>query len=984
MNAAVIEVLQQASSQDQNVFKPAEQMLSEWETQRGFYTALYNVFSNYSLSANVRWMAVLCFKNGVDRYWRKNAPNGIAEDEKEFLRRSLLLTFEEPVNQLATHLAIIIGKIARLDCPREWDNLIPTLIDVIGSQNSVAQHRALLTLHHVVKTLASKRLLSDKQLFEQLTTNMFNFILNLWNTFTESFLILVSQGADDSQISEPLEKALLLLRILRNLLVNGFSNISKSDDAMMFLKVTFSRAKAALECRKTMMCREMEATSCEKFIIQLTKVMLGALERHTACYVELIPTSLEFSFFYCFTEAGQPFVFEKFVIQSLNMMKDILIKADYIVQRTFGVLVYKDGDGPKDRLAFRCEQLREEFFTPEILKEISSWLVTRYFLLTPSDLERWNTDPENYAVDDSQDSWKYSLRPCVESLFLSFFPQFRKHLVPILVELMQRYYQPVDPNDFHSMLLKDAVYHAIGLAASDLYDDVDFNNWFSTTLKEEMKVTNSNYRIVKRRVCWLIGKWIGVKFSGDLRPDFYKMMTEALGPEQDLVVRIEASDTLKRALDDWQFDRAEFGPYLETLFTLLFNLLREATECDTKMQVLYVMSFMIERIGEKIKPYLVPFTNYLPSLWQISEDHNMLRCAIISTLVHYEKALGPESIILEPVVIGMIALSCDMNQDAHVYLLEDGLQLWLALLENTPGITPGISDLLRNMPALLDGGLDQVTLRPAMYVIQKYVILSPETFLGEIGAGIVEGIKGIIGDLRLEDLERVLNLLEKILIALPEEGPHIIKPFLPRIFNMIYAQEQNSNGRAFNNCVKIFARTLLNSREVFAQVVSEVASDIGSNATSETVLGRLIDVGVTEFFGINEDIKLFGLALCSLLTVTSPVIVFQYFPKIIAYLTDGLNDIMENDDTKPEVDNLYLSNGSVNEDIHEEETEGATYRKQLYRMKMKDIVHNVCLRQTLENQLIALRRDLTQNQFDQMIASLDPLVDHQLREYIAL
>lgn len=41
MDAAVIEVLQQAGSQDPNILKPAEQTLKQWETERGFYTALY-------------------------------------------------------------------------------------------------------------------------------------------------------------------------------------------------------------------------------------------------------------------------------------------------------------------------------------------------------------------------------------------------------------------------------------------------------------------------------------------------------------------------------------------------------------------------------------------------------------------------------------------------------------------------------------------------------------------------------------------------------------------------------------------------------------------------------------------------------------------------------------------------------------------------------------------------------------------------------
>jgi hypothetical protein len=70
----VIEVLQRASSQNPEVLKPAEAKLREWETQPGFYTALFNVLSNHSLDINVRWIAVLYIKNGIDRYWRRNLP----------------------------------------------------------------------------------------------------------------------------------------------------------------------------------------------------------------------------------------------------------------------------------------------------------------------------------------------------------------------------------------------------------------------------------------------------------------------------------------------------------------------------------------------------------------------------------------------------------------------------------------------------------------------------------------------------------------------------------------------------------------------------------------------------------------------------------------------------------------------------------------------------------------------------------------------
>lgn len=636
--------------------------------------------------------------------------SGISEEEKRCLRSNLILNFNEPINQLATHLAVVIGKIARLDCPREWDNLIPRLIEVIQGQNSIAQHRALLTLHHVVKTLASKRLLADRQLFEQLTGNVINYILNLWNTYTESFLILASNGADELQIQENLEKALLLLRILRKLIINGMSIVSKSDDAMMLIRELFTRAKSCLECRKTLQCRNIQSSDLieklEKFIIHITKLLWGVQEYHPICYVEFIQASLEFTVFYCFTETGQPFVFTKFIIQCLNILKTTLIHQNY--RAPLGLQSNDENVKRRELAAERAWQLKTIFFTPELLKEIIIWLVTRYFLLTNDDLELWSNDPENFALDDSRDSWKYNLSACTETLFLSFFPQFRQRIVRILVELVQKHYQPVHTSDWEGILLKDAVYLSVGLAASELYDDVDFDQWFSTTLKQELEIKDNNYRIIKRRVCWLIGKWTRVKLSNELRPELYKMMVKALSPDEDLVVRLEASNTLKQALDDFQFNSEEFSPFIETTFSLLFNLLREANECDTKMQILYVLSFMIEHVGNDIKPHIGPFSTYLPSLWQISEDHNMLRCAIISTLVHYVKSLGAESGILEPLIVGMIALSCDLNQDAHVYLIEDGLELWLALLENAQAPTQGMMDLIRNMPALL--GLFYLTL----------------------------------------------------------------------------------------------------------------------------------------------------------------------------------------------------------------------------------------------------------------------------------
>lgn len=51
--------------------------------------------------------------------------SSISQDEKLFIKRKLLESFKEPNDQHAVQLAVVISKIARLDCPHEWPELMP-------------------------------------------------------------------------------------------------------------------------------------------------------------------------------------------------------------------------------------------------------------------------------------------------------------------------------------------------------------------------------------------------------------------------------------------------------------------------------------------------------------------------------------------------------------------------------------------------------------------------------------------------------------------------------------------------------------------------------------------------------------------------------------------------------------------------------------------------------------------------------------------
>jgi len=114
--------------------------------------------------------------------------------------------------------------------------------------------------------------------------------------------------------------------------------------------------------------------------------------------------------------------------------------------------------------------------------------------------------------------------------------------------------------DFHSLRLKEAVYKAAGLGAYDLYDEVDYDTWYSTQLINELRIQDPRYKIVRHRVVWLLGNWVGVKMSSSLRPSLYSVLSQVLQPTEELAIRLTASESLQYAIDDFSFSVEEFSP----------------------------------------------------------------------------------------------------------------------------------------------------------------------------------------------------------------------------------------------------------------------------------------------------------------------------------------------------------------------------------------------------------------------------------------
>lgn len=591
----------------------------------------------------------------------------------------------------------------------------------------------------------------------------------------------------------------------------------------------------------------------------------------------------------------------------------------------------------------------------------------------------WEEDPEGFAVEESGgDSWKYSLRPCSEVLFIDIFHEYSQTLMPVLLDMVHTLQGPTPIEDLNALLIKETVYNAVGLAAYELFDSVDFNEWFKNQLLGELQITHDRYKLLRRRVIWLIGQWVSVKFKADLRPSLYEAILNLL-QDQDLVVRIETATTLKLAVDDFEFRTEQFLPYLESLFQLLFQLLQQVTECDTKMQVLHVLSCVIERVNVQIRPFVGCLVQYLPVLWKQSEEHNMLRCAILTTLVHLVKGLGGDSQNLYPFLLPVIQLSTDVSQPPHIYLLEDGLELWLATLENCLSVTPELLRIFQNMSALLE--LSSENLRICFKIVNAYIFFMSSEFLQIYAAGLCQSFLEILKDITVEGQVQVLKVLENVLMVYPDVGPQMFHALLPPVFRGILEGERYPV--VMSTYLGVLGRVLLQNKNCFSSLLNQMSQEC--NQEANLVLGNVIEMWVDRMDNITqpERRKLSALAVISLLPSVDSV-VQDKFCAIINICVESLHDVMTEDpETNTYKDCLIMSHIEPQDTQFKEDDEPPTEQDKRKRIiALRDPVHAVSLQQFVYEKLKAQQELLGDEGFRSLMETVDTEIVNQLQEFL--
>ncbi|KAJ2963896.1 hypothetical protein NQZ79_g1053 [Umbelopsis isabellina] len=946
-------VLYQAASQDPEKLKNAQQQLKQWETSPDFYSTLQDIFYDISLPVNVRFVSGLYLKNGIDAYWPRfdcenlqtylfNFESSIRPEERSQIRSRLLTSLNEENKQLATANAVVISKIARFDFPQDWPDLLHNLLHVIQSTatapdaaSQLLRARSLHVLNLVIKALCSKTLAPARRQFQQIAPDLFRNIASIYVSIADMCISkvaaqpeIVNNEEEHGRLLADLDVSSTCLKCIRRLLIHGFSDHQQSQEVQQFVIITYKHIQQYFELRTVLLSMNFDEHSplrklVESHITKLGKLYNELQKAHPVPFI-LLPCAIDIIQFYwqnivqegeraiSFYGAGRavdPPLFEKFLVQGLLLLKRV-IKGSF----------YRVDAANSDEENANAQQARtlidSRLLTPAFVHSCAEVLVTKYMQLRPEDLDLWESDPEGWVNGEEADHWEFELKPCAEKVFMDLLISYTEQLSPILVNLVDTV---AVVNDQNSLLFKDAIYCSIGLGANELFNTFDFNNFLVNRLVPEVANKEPTFKILRRRIAWMIGHWIGVKIDKQYRSYVYQIMLQLLAPEEDMVVRLVAANNLRNCVDDWDFETEDFVPYIESSILLLTALLKDVEEFDSRMRILNCLNIVIDRVETRIAPYAQQIVELLPPLWAAAEDDHLFKSTILVTLT---KLVG----------------------EAHIYLLEDGLDLWWVTVQSATECTPQLLQMFPAAVEYLEYGTE--TLRKVLKIIESYVMLAPEAILSQFALPLFNSLAGLIGDLKPEATNTIIHLLDTILLCAPIQlyaEALINSNLLWRMLNIIL--ENKEYAFILTQYLSIFARIAIFDQS-FLLKFTEVAGQ-QFNPPQPGLLGAFLDNWLDKFDNISHprQRKLACMAITNLIATTNPVILDRLHGIMVIW-SDVLSEVKESGGG----DALVYWEDNSNE-VDTSEIEGTPETRRKKDLLQRDPIHTTNLLSFIQTKL---------------------------------
>lgn len=228
------QLLKAALSSDASQRQQAEALMGELASREHFCSLLVAVLKHPESEESTKWLAAVQLKNTVNKRWSMHRiddgpSRALTDQEKHHLRSEILDTVRLKDAKAALQVALAIAKIARQDYPNTWPTLLEQLLGPIiqGSADDLTSRRIWMTLHHVAKQLATKRLPVDKRNFQQTTAKLMPVIWTSWvadSKFMQEHLpaaVAAGKASHSAELEHRFEAWMMVTKILRRLIMSG-------------------------------------------------------------------------------------------------------------------------------------------------------------------------------------------------------------------------------------------------------------------------------------------------------------------------------------------------------------------------------------------------------------------------------------------------------------------------------------------------------------------------------------------------------------------------------------------------------------------------------------------------------------------------------------------------------------------------------------------------------------------------------------------
>ncbi|KAI0068814.1 ARM repeat-containing protein [Artomyces pyxidatus] len=929
-------VVSAAASQNPSEMLAASTRLKELLEQPGTLNVLHEISAQKSIPLPIRQLCIIQIKNVVMNHWRSRRL--IPDHERPAIRARCITFLDEEDDTISRCNEIIVAKIARSDFPQKWPSLESDLMTPVTNNLGLRQastgsdphssrilHRSLRLLNALLKEFSRTKMMTSAKTLSQLIDRLHLVLSDHYVKIAEGLSAsLTVVNLSNPRTADDLLFAHLLFKCIMKMAVWIWPRLR---DTYSRLQPWFTQAfqSSAIQLRSLYEIRIALISAVRVSNVQPDPTATRSLDLLTR-YVRTLGKffrrvqQLDVHRFVALPACDDLVSYYWDKVVQANTSPELIADSPqavypvrFLVQ---GMVLFKESLSQWSPTR-KVKSGSGTTLPQDFVENAVTFLVTRFMPLNPSDLEGWMADPEEWVngEDKEDEQWEFELRPCAERVLMTFSNQYQQYVTPLLVAAFNKvngsclvasrdFPRPTiellaqPGNDLPAIIQKEAVYSAVGRCANRLKEHIDFGQWLDLAASEANN-PNADYLILKRRIVWLIGKWVsdGCYPPTDVR--VWQILVHLLsdrgtGTE---VVRLTSASALQDSVNVLNFNVEAFVPFLGQTISELMQLIAEVESMESKRKLATCLNTVIERAGDKIVPYVSVITSPLPHLWLSAGEEILFKNTLLHLVTTLITAIGENSASLSGIVVPLIQES--FLPGLAVQLDDDALKLWIAALRNASTLDsvaggPGLLDLFPLAIKLLSENLD--LLGKLTTILEGYFLLNSTAVLARHAVQLFPAFLRATEQALPANVKHLLIALE-ILFQMAHPSAYAEALHLSGLFAsfMKTLTDENDKGDALilTHHILIMARIAVVDRQSFVQLISATA--ISQNISENSLWETLLDQWWRRFDNLSEPRhrKLSAMGIAALVSTGRPEVLQRLHSEIFALWMDVFAELKE-------------------------------------------------------------------------------------------